>query len=261
MATTLDPAERILRGIAIGRQATGAAAAEPATPVEASWRDFVFAEVWNRPGLDRRARFLIAIAGAASAAAPAATIEAYVRGALTTGDLSLAELREGALHFAVYGGWSRGDAIDAAITKVAGELGIEAPALHPIRAAPWDPEVRTAEGQAGFTHVMTFPGGPSVTPFMEAINNFVFGEMWCREGLDQRSRRFLTLIGVCDSAAEVPILSHIHAAMASGNCTPAEMHEFVLAYGIHAGWPRASRIQGAVWDMIRKFEAGLGWNG
>lgn len=261
MTILLDPAARTARGIETGAAATGAALPEPGTPVQASWRDFLYAEVWSRPGLDRRARFLIAIAGAASAAAPAATIEAYVRGALTTGDLTVHELREGALHFAVYGGWSRGGAIDDAVTAVVAELGLAEPALTPIRAAPWDAGQRGEQGQAGFTHVMTFPGGPSITPYMEAINNFVFGEMWCRDGLDQRSRRFLTLVGVCDSAAEIPILSHVHAAMASGNCTPAEMHEFVLAYGIFAGWPRASRIQGAVWAMIKNFEAGLPWNG
>ena len=36
---------------------------------------------------------------------------------------------------------------------------------------------------------------------LEAINNFVFGEMWGREGLDQRSRRWLTLVGVAESCA------------------------------------------------------------
>ena len=36
--------------------------AEPTTPYEASWRDFIFAEVWTRPGLDPRSRFLISAA-------------------------------------------------------------------------------------------------------------------------------------------------------------------------------------------------------
>ena len=88
-----------------------------------------------------------------------------------------------------------------------------------------------------------------------------FGEMWNRRALDERSRRWLTLVGVCESCAEVPIKSHIYAAMASGNCKPAEMQEFVLAYGIHAGWPKASVIQSAVFAMTRNFEAGLGWAG
>ena len=37
-------------------------------------------------------------------------IDDYVHGALVGGTLSLTELREAALHLAVYGGWSRGGA-------------------------------------------------------------------------------------------------------------------------------------------------------
>jgi 4-carboxymuconolactone decarboxylase len=258
----LDNAERSDRGAAIQTQVIGQAPAAPATPHQESWRDFVFAEVWNRPGLDRRSRYLISLASAALQGAHAPTLDGYVRGALTGGELNLVELREAALHLSVYGGWSRGSALDEAVTRVAGELGLPAAATAPIRGAPWDPDVRTRQGQDEFTAVMTFPGGPSATPFLEAINNFVFGEMWGRyEGLDQRARRWITLVGVCDSTAEIPTKSHCHAAMASGNCAPAEMLEFVLQYGIHAGWPKASAVQGAVLEMIKKVEAGLPWNG
>lgn len=257
----LDNGERTARGISIQTEVTGSAPA-PTTPHQESWRDFVFAEIWNRPGLDRRSRYLISLAGAALQGAHAPTLDGYVRGALTSGELNLGELREAALHLSVYGGWSRGGVFDEAITRVANELGLPAVASAPIRGAPWDPEVRTQQGRDEFAAVMTFPGGPSSTPFLEAINNFVFGEMWGRyDGLDQRSRRWITLVGVCDSAAEIPIKSHCHAAMASGNCTPAEMLEFVLQYGVHAGWPKASAVQGAILEMTKKVEAGLAWNG
>lgn len=258
--TMLEPAPRSARGLAIEAEIMGQPARKPATPVEESWRDFVFAEVWNRPGLDRRARFLIALAGAAMTGATGA-LDGYVRGALKGEVLTLAELREAALHLCVYGGWSRGGDLDRAITRIATERQIPPAKCPPIRAAAWDPEVRSEEGAAEFLNVMTFPGGPPSTPFMEAIRNFVFGEMWCRPGLDQRSRRWLTLVGVCESAAEIPIASHVHSAMASGNCTAAEMGEFVLAYGIHAGWPRASRVDGIVSAMIPKVAAGLPYHG
>ncbi len=257
----LDNKERSERGAALQAEVTGMGAA-PSTPLEESWRDFIFAEVWNRPGLDRRARYLIALAGATIAGASAEIIENYVTGALKGGELSLGEMREAALHLAVYGGWQRGFTLDAAVTTVANRLGLTAANFAPIRGAPWDPEERSKAGMAEFAAVMTFAGGPSISPFMEAINNFVFGEMWCRyEGLDQRARRWITLVGVCESGAETPIKSHVHAAMASGNCSSQEMQEFVLQYGVHAGWPKASMIQGAVWEMSKKVAAGLAWNG
>lgn len=261
MAELLDPQVRSARGQAIQAEVTGAAPVAPHSPVAESWRDFVYAEVWSRPGLDRRSRYLVSIAGAAFAGDDTALIDGYVRGAITGAHLTVRELREAALHIAVYGGWPRGERIDRAIDRVIHDLGLPDAECPPIRGEPWDPEVRTAEGMQAFVDTMTFPGGPSISPFLEAINNFVFGEMWCRDGLDQRSRRLLTLVGVAESSSEIPIKSHYHAAMASGNCTPAEMQEFVLQYGIHAGWPKASVVQGVVFEMIRKVEAGLPWNG
>jgi alkylhydroperoxidase/carboxymuconolactone decarboxylase family protein YurZ len=122
-------------------------------------------------------------------------------------------------------------------------------------------DTRTAKGMQEFTNTMTFSGGPSSNPFQEAINNFVFGEMWWRPGLDERARRWVTLVGVANSAADIPIRSHFHAGMASGNCTREEMLEFSLQYGIHAGWPRASLVNMVIMQMAAKVEAGLPWNG
>jgi 4-carboxymuconolactone decarboxylase len=258
----LDPRERTARGLATQAEVTAAPAPRPATLFDESWRDFVYAEVWTRTDLDRRSRYLISMASAALCDGQTEYLDGYVRGALGSGELSLAELREGALHLAVYGGWSRGAELDRALTRVAAELGLPPAATAPIRAEPWDEAVRSERGAQEFVNVMTFAGPPPLTAYFDAgIRNFVFGEVWCRPGLDQRARRWITLVGVSESAAEVPILSHVHAAMASGNCQPAEMHEFVLQYAIHAGWPKASVIQGAVIEMARKVAAGLPWNG
>ncbi len=257
----LDPKERTARGAVIQAEVTGKSASDAATPYQQSLRDFVFAEVWSRPGLDRRARFLIAIAGSAMCNGQGDQLASYVLGALKSEVLSASELREAALHISAYGGWSAGGDVDAAVTKAVKTLKIKEEPAPPIRAEAWDPHVRGEEGAAEFVKVMTFRGGPGDTPYLEAIRNFVFGEMWCRRGLDERSRRWITLVGVCESGTETPIKSHIHASMASGNCKPAEMQEFVLAYAVHAGWPKASIVQGAVYEMTRKFDAGLPWNG
>jgi 4-carboxymuconolactone decarboxylase len=258
--TLLDPAERSARGEKLEAEISGAAP-PPQTPIEASIRDFVYAEVWSRPGLDRRSRYLISIAGAVMAGAAPTMIDGYVRGALAGGELTMAELREAALHLAVYGGWPRGLEMDAAITRARQALGLREPEHPPIRAEAWDPVERGERGQAEFTKTMTFPGGPSSNPFQEAINNFVFGEMWWRPALSERDRRWITLVGVANSAAEIPIKSHFYAGMASGNCTREEMLEFSLQYGVHAGWPRASLVNGVILEMAKKVEAGLPWNG
>jgi 4-carboxymuconolactone decarboxylase len=257
----LSPEDRTAAGLATEADVTGRTARTPATLLEESWRDFVFAEVWTRPGLPRRARFLVAMATAATCGLEERQLDDFVRGALTTKVLARAELREAALHLAVYAGWGNGGKLDRAVTRVAGELGLPPADVPPICGEPWDPVARDRRGHNEFEKVMTFPPGPPSTPYLQGINNFVFGEMWCRRALDEPSRRWITLVGVCESGAEIPIASHIHAAMASGNCTPDEMLEFCLQYGTHAGWPKASRMQGVVLKMIPKVEKGLPWNG
>lgn len=258
--TPLDPAERARRGARQQSELLGAPAPEPSTLLEASWRDFIFADVWTRPALDRRSRFLISMAGACSASAAAETLDGYVRGALSLKDLTLVELREAALHLAVYAGWSSGGALDAAITRVANELLLPPAPFAPLRAAPWDPAARHAEGVANFQAVMTFGAPPPATPFFEVgILDLAFAELWMRPGLDQRSRRWITLVGVADSSSATPIRSHIYSAMKSDNATLDEMNEFVLQYAIHGGWPKASVVQGVVLEMAERIKQGLSY--
>lgn len=259
-----DPLERTRRGEQQQAKLLGLKEVpKPRTLFESSWRDYLFAEVWNRPGLDLRSRYLIAIAGAANNADTSAEIlEGYIRGALQQEELTIAELREAALHLAVYAGWSKGGVLDAATSRVVAELGLAEEAFPPLRAQAWDPEERLQKGSEEFHKVMTFGGPPPATAYFKGgILNFVFGEMWHREGLDQRGRRWVTLVGVADSSADMPIRTHIYGAMASGNATYAEMDEFVLQYAIHSGWPRASFIQGVVLEMAEKIKQGLDWAG
>jgi 4-carboxymuconolactone decarboxylase len=252
----LDPAERTARGTKLRAELSGVHA-EPRTLVQASWRDYVYAEVWARPGLDLRSRFLIAMSSAAGVNDSAA-IEGYVQGALSTGNLTLTELREAALHTAVYAGWTCGDVLDETVTRVAKKMGLAPVEYAPIRAAPWDPKTRLEEGSASFKHNMLFGGPPPKSAYFEGgILNFVFGEMWNRPALDQRARRWLTLVGVGNSSSSTPIRSHVWSAMASGNASREEMCEFVLQYAIHAGWPRASVMQTAVLEQAARVEKGL----
>ena len=78
----------------------------PATPFGEAARDFVFSEVWSRPGLDRRSRRWITLACVAAAGAPTA-MRTYAKAALDSGDITLAELREFVLQFAVFQGFPK----------------------------------------------------------------------------------------------------------------------------------------------------------
>lgn len=256
--STFSPQSRAAAGRRVAEALRIAVPDQPRTPVEASWQDFVFAEVWTRAGLDRRARFVIAIAGSANAPGPSRILAGYVRGALRLGDLTLVELREIALHMTAYAGWSQASALDDAITRVAEELGFETPELPPLRAAPWTMDERFAQGEESFRRVMTMPSPAPVTAFFETgIVNYVFAELWTRGSLDQRSRRLVTLTAAADSQAQQAVRSHTYSAMASGDLTKDEMFEFVMQYAIHGGHTRASTMQALVFEMAELIERGL----
>ena len=68
--------------------------------------DFVFAEIWSRPGLSRRDRRFVTLACVAAADSDV-PLEQHVYAALRSGDVSITEMRETVLHFAVYAGWPK----------------------------------------------------------------------------------------------------------------------------------------------------------
>jgi len=162
----LDPKERCARGRTVQAELVAARPHEPTTLWESSWPDYVYAEVWTRPALDLRSRFLISLAGAACAGDEHAC-RSYARGALKGGHLTLAELREAAVHISVYGGWSAGGVLDRAASAAAEQLGLANAPYVPFRAEPWDPQERLDRGAQEFHNTMTFGGGPPSTPFTE----------------------------------------------------------------------------------------------
>jgi 4-carboxymuconolactone decarboxylase len=230
----------------------------PRTLLESSWRDYLFAEIWTRPGLDRRSRFFITICSAACENARPEVLDGYVRGALKLGDITVVELREAAVQLAVYGGWSRGEAVDMSISRVVEQLGLSVSDFRPFREKPWSARERISEGSASFDTVMTFPAPPPTTAYFGGgIVNFVFAEMWLRPELDQRARRWVTLVGVAYSSAVTPIRTHVYAAFKTGDITLEEAQEFVLQFAIHGGWPKASFLQGVVMEMGDRVQKGL----
>ncbi len=83
--------------------------------------DQVFAEIWTRPGLTRKERRWIAITCASMSGAGFA-METHMGGALRSGDISIEEMREFIVHFAVYAGHPKATAartaLDAAWSSV-----------------------------------------------------------------------------------------------------------------------------------------------
>lgn len=95
----------------------------PQTPYRAAGRDFVFSEVWSRPGLDRRSRLWITLA-CVCAAGTTLAMQTYLRAALRSGEISMSELREFVLHFSVFQGFPKGAEIDLLVDEIAAERSV-----------------------------------------------------------------------------------------------------------------------------------------
>jgi len=223
--------------------------------------DFVFGEVWNRPGLSRRDRRLVTLTcvGAADTVEP---IEANVYAALNSGDLTYEAALEFVLHFAVYCGWPKASFLNMVVqqqqARICRERGIDPPPSDPV--AVWeeglDPEARIQGGEACFAWINCVNSPPRDTPYtLAGILNFVFGEVWQRPHLSVRDRRMMTVAAVGLDDTAIPIRSHVYAALKSGDISLAEMQELVLHFAVYSGWPKASFLNQVVGESWARIES------
>jgi 4-carboxymuconolactone decarboxylase len=219
------------------------------TPTAATLLDFVFAQLWQRPGLSRRDRWFVALPCLA-AADTEEPLREHIYAALARGDVAIDEMRETVLHFAVYAGWPKASLFNmivdeqwARIHTDRGEPVPPPPPLLPL-TTPSDPEARLVVGEQAFRDVNCLPHAPTRDdPYSGAgILNFVFGEMWLRPGLGMKQRRLVTVACVAFQDAPLPILSHVYAALKSRDVSFDEMDELALQFGAYYGWPKASRL-------------------
>jgi 4-carboxymuconolactone decarboxylase len=221
--------------------------------------DFVFAEIWTRPGLSRRDRRFITLACVAAADA-VPPLEQHVYAALNSGDISLVEIREAVLHFAVYAGWPKASmfnmTVDAQWARIMAERGRPVTPAAPLLplSTPSDPEARLARGEEAFRDINCIPFAPTRDdPYTGAgILNFVFGEMWLRPGLGMRERRLITVTCVAFQDAQYPIMSHVYAALRSGDLTVDEMNELALHFAAYYGWPKGAYLSQVIGEQRQR---------
>jgi 4-carboxymuconolactone decarboxylase len=250
-----SPEDRRQRGLAVYRELMAQEPPAVTSPRAAALIDFVFAEIWPRPGLSLRDRRLIALTCAGGADATKAVGD-LMYGALKCGDLSHDELNEFVLHFAIYCGWPKGEALESILEEQVQRLRAEGDAGPAIReerwlsVAPTDQELRKQGGEQEFRDVNCIPAPTRGIPYYEfGILHYVFGEMWKRPGLTRRDRRLITIASVGLDDTIGPIRSHVYSAMKSGDLTLAEMREIVFQFAAYSGWPKAAFLTQSVEEL------------
>jgi 4-carboxymuconolactone decarboxylase len=109
--------ERSARGEKTFEDVLGFTVGNPTTPFGAAARDFVFAEVWSRPGLDRRSRRWITLSAVCATGADI-PMRVYLTAALDSGDITEAELREFILQFAVFQGFPKAAKVENMLSEI-----------------------------------------------------------------------------------------------------------------------------------------------
>jgi 4-carboxymuconolactone decarboxylase len=112
--------ERAERGVRTFQEVLSLPGLSANTPLTEAARDFVFAEVWSRPGLDRRSRRWITLACVCAADSDIA-IRVYLNAALDSGDITAGELREFVLQFAVFLGFPKAVQIETLLGQILAE--------------------------------------------------------------------------------------------------------------------------------------------
>ena len=221
--------------------------------------DFVFAEVWSRPTLTRRDRRFVTLACVAAADA-VAPLEQHVHAALCTGDISITEMQETVLHFAVYAGWPKASRFNIVVDQqwfaLMTERGEEPPPTEELLplVTDSDPEQRLLGGESSFKDINCIPfAPPRDNPYTGAgILNFVFGEMWLRPGLGMKERRLITVACVAFQDAEIPIMSHVYAALKSGDISFGEMDELALQFAAYYGCAKADYLHQVIGEQKQR---------
>jgi 4-carboxymuconolactone decarboxylase len=216
--------------------------------------EYLFGQVWPRPGLGRRERRLVTITCVAYAVTAQPIID-HVYAALKSEDLTIEEMLEVVLHFAVYCGWPKGSNLEMYVrqtwARVQQERGLDPKPLPTLGtdnaelgSNRWDE--RIARGAQEFRDVNLVPAPSSDSPYQHAgILNFVFGHVWQRPRLGRRDRRFVTVacVGLCE--APLPIASHVSSALNSGDISKTEMDELIFQFRAYDGDRRADTLQAA----------------
>src|SRR5262245_17191930 len=91
--------------------------------------------------------------------------------------------------------------------------------------------------------------------FQDLITRYVWGEIWTRPGLDERTRRLLVLAMTVALGREQEFKLHVKAALEHG-VAREEIKEVLLQSAIYCGVPAANSAFHAAEEVFAALEAG-----
>jgi 4-carboxymuconolactone decarboxylase len=207
--------------------------------------EFAYGDVYARSGLTLRERQLSTVAGLVALGYAAPQLRFHIDGALNVG-CSRREIVEVIIHLCVYAGFPA--TLNA--VAVAGEVFSKRPsAPEPdddpaADVAPSDDRYERGwaalaeiDGEAGEKVIASLQDiAPDLARY---IVEFSFGDIYCRPGLDLRTREIVTIAGCTALGTALPQLRvHVHGLLNVGG-TESEVVETIIHMAVYAGFPAA----------------------
>jgi 4-carboxymuconolactone decarboxylase len=116
------------------------------------------------------------------------------------------------------------------------------------------PRADRAAGTEKMQDVYGFTGDPDVGPgdFLAYTVDHLFGDVWCRPGLDTPARRLLT-IGVLAAQGQPDLIDlQFDAALEKGELTEQQVREVVIHLAHYVGWPLGAGVNNSAERVIAR---------
>ena len=209
-----------------------------ATPYLGEVRNnYVYGDIWERPGLSARDRSMITVA-VNQALYATYELRLHMGRALDNG-VTQTEISEIIAHVLWYAGFPTGVNAARVAAEVFEERGLPVtPPGASSRQPPVDPEAE-------------FPGAFPQTPYLrDMLNQLVYAETWKREELSPRDRSMITVAVGTALYASSEVRYHVGRALDNG-VTQEEISEVITHVTFYSGFPtavNAARIAAEVFE-------------
>lgn len=92
---------------------------------------------------------------------------------------------------------------------------------------------------------------PFTAEFQDLITRYVWGEIWTRPGLDERTRRVLVIGTMIALGRWEEFAMHVRAAVQQGGFTHDDVKEIILQQAAYCGVPAANHALKLAEDVLR----------
>ena len=223
---------------AFAQQPAAPAGAYDAAPYLGEVRNnYLYGDIWERPGLSVRDRSMITVA-VNQALYATNELRLHMGRALDNG-VTQAEISEIIAHVLWYSGFPTGVNAARVAAEVFEERGLPVtPPGASSRQPPVDPELE-------------FPGAFPQTPYLrDMLNQLVYAETWKREELSPRDRSMITVAVGTALYASSEVRYHVGRALDNG-VTQEEISEVITHVTFYSGFPtgvNAARVTAEVFE-------------